>query len=82
MQYRASRDSVSLIHKGNIQKFTEGAFKDWIYELAAEEFGGVSDGGPWMMFKNPNTGKEIIVNDVICDAAPMCTLLSPLNIMF
>jgi isocitrate dehydrogenase len=64
-----NRDSVSLIHKGNIQKFTEGAFRDWGYELAAEEFGGVEiDGGPWMMFKNPNTGKEIIVNDVICDA--------------
>jgi len=73
-----NRDSVSLIHKGNIQKFTEGAFRDWGYELAAEEFGGVEiDGGPWMMFKNPITGKEIIVNDVICDAFLQQCLLRP-----
>ena len=63
------RDSVSLIHKGNIQKFTEGAFRDWGYELARDEFGGKPlDGGPWHIFKNPNNGKEIIVKDVICDA--------------
>ena len=63
------RDSVSLIHKGNIQKFTEGAFRDWGYELARDEFGGEPlDGGPWHSFKNPNTGKQIIVKDVICDA--------------
>jgi isocitrate dehydrogenase len=63
------RDSVSLIHKGNIQKFTEGAFRDWGYELARDEFDGEPlDGGPWHSFKNPNTGKQIIVKDVICDA--------------
>ena len=63
------RDSVSLIHKGNIQKFTEGAFRDWGYELARDEFGGEPlDGGPWHSFKNPNTGKQIIVKDGICDA--------------
>ena len=62
-------ESVSLIHKGNIQKFTEGAFRDWGYELARDEFGGEPlDGGPWHSFKNPNTGKQIIVKDVICDA--------------
>ena len=64
-----NRDSISLIHKGNIQKFTEGAFRDWGYELAREEFGGKPlDGGPWHIFKNPNNGKDIIVKDVICDA--------------
>ena len=63
------RDSVSLIHKGNIQKFTEGAFRDWGYELARDEFGGKPlDGGPWHIFKNPKSGKDIIVKDVICDA--------------
>ena len=63
------RNSVSLIHKGNIQKFTEGAFRDWGYELARDEFGGKPlDGGPWHIFKNPNNGKDIIVKDVICDA--------------
>ena len=63
------RDSVSLIHKGNIQKFTEGAFRDWGYELARDEFGGKPlDGGPWHIFKNPKNGKDIIVKDVICDA--------------
>ena len=63
------RDSVSLIHKGNIQKFTEGAFRDWGYELARDEFGGKPlDGGPWHIFKNPNNDKDIIVKDVICDA--------------
>ena len=63
------RDSVSLIHKGNIQKFTEGAFRDWGYELAKDEFGGEPlDGGPWHIFKNPKSGKHIVVKDVICDA--------------
>ncbi|MDR8444268.1 NADP-dependent isocitrate dehydrogenase, partial [Acinetobacter baumannii] len=53
------RDSVTLVHKGNIMKFTEGAFKDWGYQLAREEFGGeLIDGGPWVKIKNPNTGKE------------------------
>ena len=64
-----NRDSVTLIHKGNIQKFTEGAFRDWGYELAKEEFGAEPfDGGPWHTFLNPNNNKPIIVKDVICDA--------------
>jgi isocitrate dehydrogenase len=62
------RTSVTLVHKGNIMKFTEGAFRDWGYELARDEFGAVAlDGGPWHVLKNPNTGKEIIIKDVIAD---------------
>ena len=72
------KDSVTLIHKGNIQKFTEGAFMDWGYELAQEEFEGKPlDGGPWHVFKNPNTGKDILVKDVICDAFLQQCLLRP-----
>ena len=72
------KDSVTLIHKGNIQKFTEGAFMDWGYELAREEFDGKPlDGGPWHTFKNPNTGKDIVVKDVICDAFLQQCLLRP-----
>ena len=72
------RDSLTLVHKGNIMKFTEGAFKDWGYELAKEEFGAVEiDGGPWCAFKNPNTGKEIVVKDVIADAFLQQILLRP-----
>jgi isocitrate dehydrogenase len=63
------RDSVTLVHKGNIMKFTEGAFKTWGYELAREEFGATEiDGGPWCVFANPRTGKPITVKDVIADA--------------
>lgn len=63
------RDSVTLVHKGNIMKFTEGGFKDWGYELAVNEFGAKPlDGGPWHSFKNPKTGKEIVIKDVIADA--------------
>ena len=63
-----NRSSVSLVHKGNIMKFTEGAFRDWGYELARDEFGAEPwDGGPWHIMKNPNTGKEIVINDVIAD---------------
>jgi isocitrate dehydrogenase len=72
------RDSVTLVHKGNIMKFTEGAFKNWGYELAKEEFGAVElDGGPWCSFNNPKTGKEIIVKDVIADAFLQQILLRP-----
>ena len=72
------KDSVTLIHKGNIQKFTEGAFMDWGYELAREEFDGKPlDGGPWHTFKNPNTGKDIVIKDVICDAFLQQCLLRP-----
>ncbi|HHJ15541.1 MAG TPA: NADP-dependent isocitrate dehydrogenase [Gammaproteobacteria bacterium] len=72
------RDSVTLVHKGNIMKFTEGAFKNWGYELAKEEFGATEiDGGPWCSFTNPNTGKDIIVKDVIADAFLQQILLRP-----
>jgi len=73
-----NRESLTLVHKGNIMKFTEGAFKDWGYELAQAEFGAEPlDGGPWMSFKNPNTGKPIIVKDVIADAMLQQILLRP-----
>ncbi len=63
------RDSVTLVHKGNIMKFTEGAFRDWGYECAQELFGATElDGGPWCTFKNPNNGKTITIKDVIADA--------------
>jgi len=72
------RDSVTLVHKGNIMKFTEGAFKEWGYELAKEEFGAQElDGGPWCTFKNPKTGNEIVVKDVIADAFLQQILLRP-----
>jgi len=70
--------SVTLVHKGNIMKFTEGAFKDWGYELAEERFGAeLLDGGPWMTMKNPKTGNEIIIKDVIADAFLQQILLRP-----
>ncbi|WP_281557412.1 NADP-dependent isocitrate dehydrogenase [Thalassomonas sp. RHCl1] len=73
-----NRDSVTLVHKGNIMKFTEGAFKDWGYQLAREEFGAeLLDGGPWCSLINPNTGKEIIIKDVIADAMLQQILLRP-----
>ncbi len=72
------RSSVTLVHKGNIMKFTEGAFKQWGYELAQREFGAVEiDGGPWCRFTNPKTGNEIIVKDVIADAFLQQILLRP-----
>ena len=72
------RDSLTIVHKGNIMKFTEGAFKDWAYEVARDEFGAeLLDGGPWMQFKNPNTGKNIIVKDGIADAMLQQVLLRP-----
>lgn len=72
------RDSVTLVHKGNIMKYTEGAFKDWGYELAQSEFGAQEiNGGPWCSFNNPNTGKEIIIKDVIADAMLQQILLRP-----
>jgi len=72
------RESVTLVHKGNIMKFTEGAFKDWGYELAIEEFGAdYIDGGPWCSITNPNNGKEIIIKDVIADAMLQQILLRP-----
>ncbi|WP_395755695.1 NADP-dependent isocitrate dehydrogenase [Edwardsiella ictaluri] len=72
------RDSVTLVHKGNIMKFTEGAFKDWGYQLAREEFGGEPiDGGPWLAVKNPRSGKTIVIRDVIADAFLQQILLRP-----
>ena len=72
------RDSLTIVHKGNIMKFTEGAFKEWAYEVAAEEFGAtLLDGGPWMQFKNPRTGKNVIVKDAIADAMLQQILLRP-----
>ncbi|MFL2721968.1 MAG: NADP-dependent isocitrate dehydrogenase [Gammaproteobacteria bacterium] len=63
------RSSVTIVHKGNIMKFTEGAFRDWGYEIANKKYGGEElDGGPWQVIINPRTGKEIIIKDVICDA--------------
>ena len=70
--------SVTLVHKGNIMKFTEGAFRDWGYELAQEEFGGeLLDGGPWVSIKNPRTGNEIVIKDVIADAMLQQILTRP-----
>lgn len=71
IQYAIDNDrkSVTLVHKGNIMKFTEGGFRDWGYGVAAREFGAkVIDKGPWMKFTNPKTGREIVIKDCICDA--------------
>ncbi|MFE8071622.1 NADP-dependent isocitrate dehydrogenase [Marinobacteraceae bacterium S3BR75-40.1] len=80
IQYAIDNDkpSVTLVHKGNIMKFTEGAFKNWGYELAADRFGAEPlDGGPWHIMKNPNTGKDIIIKDVIADAFLQQILMRP-----
>lgn len=72
------RNSVTLVHKGNIMKFTEGAFKEWGYEVARDQFAaGLLDGGPWMTLKNPKNGKQIIIKDVIADAFLQQILLRP-----
>lgn len=72
------RESLTLVHKGNIMKFTEGAFKDWGYEVAKEEFGAeLLDGGPWMHFTNPKSGKKVVVKDAIADAMLQQILLRP-----
>ncbi len=80
IQYAIDHDlpSVTIVHKGNIMKFTEGGFRDWSYELAQQEFGGeLIDGGPWVSIKNPNNGKEIIIKDVIADAMLQQILTRP-----
>ena len=80
MQYAIDNDkpSVTIVHKGNIMKFTEGGFRDWAYELAQKEFGAtLIDGGPWCSFKNPKTGKDIVVKDAIADAFLQQILLRP-----
>ena len=72
------RDSVTLVHKGNIMKFTEGAFKDWGYEVARTSFGAKEyQGGPWLQLNNPKTGQPIIIKDVIADAFLQQILLRP-----
>ena len=82
IQYAIDNDkpSVTIVHKGNIMKYTEGAFRDWGYELAASEFGGeLIDGGPWMRVKNPNTGKDITIKDSIADAFLQQILMRPVE---
>ena len=72
------KESVTLVHKGNIMKFTEGGFRDWGYQLAREEFGAeVLDGGPWCTFENPKTGRTITIKDVIADAMLQQVLTRP-----
>ncbi len=80
IQYAIDNDkpSVTLVHKGNIMKYTEGGFRDWGYALAQREFGAeLLDGGPWMAFKNPKTGQEITIKDSIADAFLQQILLRP-----
>ena len=80
IQYAIDNDcpSVTLVHKGNIMKFTEGAFKEWGYQVASEQFAAqLLDAGPWQVIKNPNNGKNIIIKDVIADAFLQQILLRP-----
>jgi isocitrate dehydrogenase len=80
IQYAVDNDrrSVTLVHKGNIMKFTEGAFRDWGYALAQREFGAKEvDGGPWCSFKNPKSGRDIVIKDMIADAFLQQILLRP-----
>ncbi|MBI3149685.1 MAG: NADP-dependent isocitrate dehydrogenase [Betaproteobacteria bacterium] len=80
IQYAIDNDrkSVTFVHKGNIMKFTEGAFRDWGYALAQNEFGAeLLDGGPWCKFKNPKTGRDIVIKDAIADAFLQQILLRP-----
>src|SRR4051812_15439172 len=80
IQYAIDNDkpSVTIVHKGNIMKYTEGGFRDWAYDLAQKEFGAeLIDGGPWCKFKNPKTGKDIVVKDSIADAFLQQILLRP-----
>jgi isocitrate dehydrogenase len=80
IQYAIDQDlpSVTLVHKGNIMKFTEGSFKEWGYALARSEFGGeLLDGGPWVRLRNPRSGKDIVIKDVIADAMLQQVLTRP-----
>jgi isocitrate dehydrogenase len=80
IQYCIDRDrgSVTLVHKGNIMKYTEGAFRDWGYDVAREEFGATEqDGGPWLAFANPVSGREIVIKDVIADNFLQQILMRP-----
>ena len=75
-----NRSSVTLVHKGNIMKYTEGAFRDWGYELAKNDYDGIEiDEGPWQEIVNPNNGKKIVIKDVICDAFLQQILLRPME---
>jgi len=80
IQYAIDNDkpSVTIVHKGNIMKYTEGGFRDWAYALAQKEFGAqLIDGGPWCKFKNPKTGRDILIKDSIADAFLQQILLRP-----
>jgi isocitrate dehydrogenase len=80
IQYAIDNDkpSVTIVHKGNIMRFTEGGFRDWAYALAQKEFGAqLIDGGPWCKFKNPRTGKHIVIKDVVADAFLQQIMLRP-----
>ena len=80
IQYAIDNDkpSVTIVHKGNIMKYTEGGFRDWGYALAQKEFGAeLIDGGPWCKFKNPKTGRDIVIKDSIADAFLQQILLRP-----
>ena len=82
LQYAINNDkpSVTIVHKGNIMKFTEGGFRDWAYALAQKEFGAeLIDGGPWCKFKNPKTGRDITVKDSIADSFLQQILLRPVE---
>jgi isocitrate dehydrogenase len=82
LQYAIDNDkpSVTLVHKGNIMKYTEGGFRDWGYALALKEFGAeLIDGGPWCKFRNPKTGRDIVVKDSIADAFLQQILLRPVE---
>src|SRR5476649_1978272 len=82
IQYAIDNDkpSVTIVHKGNIMKYTDGGFRDWAYALAQKEFGGeLIDGGPWVKVKNPRTGRDIIIKDSIADAFMQQILLRPIE---
>lgn len=82
IQYAIDNDkpSVTIVHKGNIMKYTEGGFRDWAYALAQKEFGAaLIDGGPWVKFKNPKTGRDIVIKDSIADAFLQQILLRPIE---
>jgi len=80
IEYALAQDksTLTLVHKGNIMKFTEGAFKEWGYQVAQQQFGAqLLDGGPWMQINNPRTGKQLVINDMIADAFLQQILLRP-----
>ena len=75
-----NKPSLTLVHKGNIMKYTEGAFRDWAYDLAKKEFGAIPiDGGPMCKFKNPKTGKEIVIQDTVMDTFLQQIIIRPIE---